>query len=246
MSLNEIFSFDRCFFRGIKMPDQINDTINTNTRSPKFISGPLSVIDSLESACVSHTLSARNVRINNHGWNFRGAVSPKVFIIARLSQKTGSDGIFLSYKVAEIEKLATHRNSSDPLSTPALIFNACAARFVCASHPAIDCITRRTNTPKIDSPVVQSETVPMVDNLPTARGNDHIMQVDVLSVYPSRCIKSIRFGIPPRIPGVLIQLLKIRFVNKGELPLRQGDTTVWGKFGQPAQDTTPKPCEVFA
>lgn len=221
--------------------------VNANTRPPAVSLAA----DPRKTTGISHTLSARNVGVQDHRWNFRSTASQVIFIIARLPRKTGSDGIFFLYKIAEIEKLATHRNSSDPLPTSTLIFNACAARFVCVSRSAIDCITRIINTPKIDSPVVQSVTVPVVDNPPTARRNNHIVHVHdkFFPVFPCnrpRCIKGLSFGIPPRKPGIPIQLFKVRFINKGELPLSQRDAAVWGEVRQPAQNTTTELCWVFA
>lgn len=212
--------------------------VDSNSSSPAI---PLAA-NAHESAGVSYSLRARNVRVNNHRRNSRRTISHGVPVVTRLTPETGSDSVFLSFKIAETNLFAAHRNTCHPSLIPLDVANACAAGNICAFDPSINRIDAMGDRAKIDAPVIQAVTVPMVDNPATRGRDDNIVHVNgllfALHHKRPRSIEGLCFGTPPRKPRVLIQLLEVGLIDKGELALSERDTAVWGKAGQPAKNIT--------
>lgn len=203
--------------------------VNTNPSSP----APAFASNSLISASIPYPQCTFKVQITNH-WRNRGGTFPNsIFVITLFPCKTGSNGIILGFKMTT-PPLPINANCSNPFSASLLKFHAGITGSVKRTFLAIDCIGAGRKRPQIDSSIVQSAAVPMVNNPPTTRRDNYIVHVYIpllpIFHYSPRRIKSLSFRIPPRIPRVLSQLLKIFRINKGKLPLRQGNTSVWSKF----------------
>ena len=126
-----------------------------------------------------------------------------------------------------------------------VVANACTAVFIQVLRFAVDGILAVCRTSKVDATIIQTTAVPMVNDSPTARGNDHIMHVNILlsairAGYRARSIEGVRFWIPSRIPRKSTQFIEVGFIDKGKLPLSQRDAAIWSGPGQPQQAITRK------